>query len=101
MILRISAGKAKNGITRSQFRCQSAPMVGYFPFQRLANSAKAAEPPFVIAHDLRLEGAIAVPRYLDHCFAEIAFQSLRTSAIARVPAAAPRRVVLAVTQVAR
>jgi hypothetical protein len=28
----------------------------------------------VLAHDLRLEGTIAVPRYLDHCFAEIAFK---------------------------
>ena len=39
MTLRTSAANAKNGITRSQLRCHSAVIVGYFASQRAANSA--------------------------------------------------------------
>jgi hypothetical protein len=52
-------------------------------------------------NDLRLEGPVAIPRYLDRHRAKAALERLRRLAVARVAALVPGRVVLLVTDIIR
>src|SRR5579862_945800 len=60
---------------------------------------EAAETTLVTRYDLRLEGAIAVPRNLDHRLPKIALQRLGACSIARVATALAPGVVLLIPQV--
>src|SRR5580704_12054187 len=60
---------------------------------------EAAETTLMTRYDLRLEGAIAVPRNLDHRLPKIALQRLAACAVARVATALAAGVVLLIPQV--
>src|ERR1700726_1142407 len=60
---------------------------------------ESAETALVAGYDLRLEGAIAVPRNLDHRLTKIALQRLAACAVARVATALTAGVVLLIPQV--
>ena len=67
--------------------------------QRQHDLVDAVQPPLPLAHDLRVEAAIPVPRDLDLDRTDLGEHRLCPSAVARVAASAADRVVLVVAEV--
>src|SRR5689334_14071216 len=76
-----------------------SPVVNPFADRDSTMSSTPAQPPLPLAHDLRIETALTVPRHSNLDRPDIGEHRLGPTAVAGVPAILPGRVVLLIAEV--